>query len=861
MAPSQSKIKMNQHAAELTEYGIALERLDAGKTTTGGGEKKKRREVKMVAATQNMRGLTTESDREEIKLQMGRQGMHVVCGQETWMQDEKAMERWDSGELFINCGGQEKRKHEGVCFFLSKTAAKRFEQGGRRLKKYCSRLATIRLQIHAGRDLYIVNAHAPDSGQPAAKREAFSRRLEAALQAEKHSDIMVVMGDFNASTGVAENDSDEVSGKYGLPHVNDAGRNLKMLAAMFQLQDLLTFEEQQFYGSWVHSQSEKWHQIDKVFMKEKHRYMVNKCVNGEMLKVSDHFSVRLNLSIFNPAKPMKTTRQKRNGKAIGEFFGKHAEQETRDEQVLKIANEYEKRLKNGGDTHANLMAAVTAVVDELPNKKRTTQGWCDVNMDLLNAEIEERNSAARTYAKTKTAEAKRVLQLARAKLKKLKIVAKNEWMLQQLQECNESVLPGKGDRKNPYALWKMATKLQRGLDKWKSWDDSMVRNKRGEMASTPEENATVFQDFFNELFSNDTQGGDVDQEYEKMKKREVDRMWVAPTEGEMMATLKNMKNTAAGVSGITAAVWQACGENAELRKGMLQVLQECWEKECVPQEWAVFHMTVLFKKGKRDEVGNYRGISMAETLSKLYTSILKSRLEGLYEELVPEYCNGFRSGRGRHDSIYMLKETLRKRKAKGLDSYCIFYDFVKCFDKISRDCIWKSMQVMGVDPKMIRAVKATLENTECKMTIGGIEKTVQMAEGSGQGTTLGPTLCNFFFLPLLMQFERKMADVQTTAMQTTEGHEDERFGTFTHNFADDTCMLVGSHEDASRVAEEFNRHTRLFRSRVHVATDATPVSKSVAVYIPAKKGTTRVHDRIWVNKEKTEWINYVEKSV
>jgi len=193
----------------------------------------------------------------------------------------------------------------------------------------------------------------------------------------------------------------------------------------------------------------------------------------------------------------------------------------------------------------------------------------------------------------------------------------------------------------------------------------------------------------------------------------------------------------------------------------------------------VFHMTVLFKKGARNEVGNYRGISMAETLSKRYTTILKKRLEGCYEATVPEHCNGFRRGRGRIDSIFMLKETLRKRKAKGLDSHCMFYDFIKCFDKISRDCMWKSMQVMGVDQKMIRAVKATLQNTECKMNVGGVEKTVQMKEGSGQGTTLGPTLCNFFFLPLLLQFEKKMAKVKTKAMLRKEGEDDIEIGTFT----------------------------------------------------------------------------------
>jgi hypothetical protein len=67
--------------------------------------------------------------------------------------------------------------------------------------------------------------------------------LEEALDAEKHSDVFALVGDFNAN--------DEARGEFGIPHVNDAGRSLKMTAAMYQLKDLLAFEEQKFYGTWV----------------------------------------------------------------------------------------------------------------------------------------------------------------------------------------------------------------------------------------------------------------------------------------------------------------------------------------------------------------------------------------------------------------------------------------------------------------------------------------------------------------------------------------------------------------------------------------------------------------------------------
>jgi hypothetical protein len=157
---------------------------------------------------------------------------------------------------------------------------------------------------------------------------------------------------------------------------------------------------------------------------------------------------------------------------------------------------------------------------------------------------------------------------------------------------------------------------------------------------------------------------------------------------------------------------------------------------------------------------------------------------------------------------------------------------------------------------MIKAVKATLKNSTCDMHIGGVRKQVTMKEGSGQGTTLGPTLCNYFFLPLLRNFETKMKHKTTFAID----HNDAKFDTTTHSFADDTCMLLSNLEDTKYVAQEFNLYAKQFSSKVHVATADAPHSKSVIVHIPALKNPVTHTEHIFVNKEKTEWIDFVKSS-
>jgi hypothetical protein len=68
-----------------------------------------------------------------------------------------------------------------------------------------------------------------------------------------------------------------------------------------------------------------------------------------------------------------------------------------------------------------------------------------------------------------------------------------------------------------------------------------------------------------------------------------------------------------------------------------------------------------------------------------------------------------------------------------------FFDIIKHFDRIPRRFIWLSMAKRGVAQKMIEACTSTLEGATCMLHIDGEVREVNMKNGSGQGTSLGPT--------------------------------------------------------------------------------------------------------------------------
>ena len=99
----------------------------------------------IVAATQNFRGgLRDEEKIEEMILQMRRQCINIVCGQESGLANEFAVKRWDTGEMLISCGknGSNRKKAAG-CYFLDAEMAEAYIKGGSKMTRHGDRLSTI----------------------------------------------------------------------------------------------------------------------------------------------------------------------------------------------------------------------------------------------------------------------------------------------------------------------------------------------------------------------------------------------------------------------------------------------------------------------------------------------------------------------------------------------------------------------------------------------------------------------------------------------------------------------------------------------------------------------------------------------
>ena len=77
-----------------------------------------------------------------------------------------------------------------------------------------------------------------------------------------------------------------------------------------------------------------------------------------------------------------------------------------------------------------------------------------------------------------------------------------------------------------------------------------------------------------------------------------------------------------------------------------------------PEQWTEGHIIPIFKKGDKNNVSNYRGITLLSTVGKLFTRILNNRLNSWADEynIYVEAQAGFRRGMGTTDNIFYSKQ-------------------------------------------------------------------------------------------------------------------------------------------------------------------------------------------------------------
>lgn len=95
----------------------------------------------------------------------------------------------------------------------------------------------------------------------------------------------------------------------------------------------------------------------------------------------------------------------------------------------------------------------------------------------------------------------------------------------------------------------------------------------------------------------------------------------------------------------------------------------------MPENWKKVVIIPIHKKGDKTECENYRGISLLNSVYKIFSKVLLSRINPYIEENLGEYQCGFKKGRSTIEQIIVIGKIIEKKYEFRQNLWQIFIDF------------------------------------------------------------------------------------------------------------------------------------------------------------------------------------------
>lgn len=199
-------------------------------------------------------------------------------------------------------------------------------------------------------------------------------------------------------------------------------------------------------------------------------------------------------------------------------------------------------------------------------------------------------------------------------------------------------------------------------------------------------------------------------------------------------------------------------------------LQRAWNQQMFPEKWKIIKAVAFPKANKpADNLNNYRIISLLNVFHKVFSKVIKNKLNEHIQmkNLLPEDSYGFREGRGINEYGVRLVQTLENNTKENLASVVIAIDISKAFDRVKLTTLIRMLRKMDVEEKFIYWISEGMKNRELNLTNN--QNVAKLKLIVPQGDVLSPMLFNLY---------------------TTEVHKIQNEHTVVLQYADDFTIIV-----------------------------------------------------------------------
>ena len=293
---------------------------------------------------------------------------------------------------------------------------------------------------------------------------------------------------------------------------------------------------------------------------------------------------------------------------------------------------------------------------------------------------------------------------------------------------------------NPKAFWKYVnsrTKSNKAIGDLHILDSS----QNNTIVTTDECKANVFSDYFASVFTNER----LHTIPELKLTLPENSMQIFPLHFSAENILKELDKL---------NVSKSCGPDnlhprilKELSPVICSTLGTIFENSLstgiLPSDWKTSNISVIHKKGPKQNVENYRPITLTCIACKIMESIIRDNLAQYFavNNLFSDYQYGFIKGRSATLQLLNILDGWTSALNSGKQVEVIYTDFAKAFDKVPHQRLLTKLRSYGLDSKLISWIEDFLCFRTQRVKINHSYSSPSPVKSEiPQGSGLGPLL-------------------------------------------------------------------------------------------------------------------------
>lgn len=195
-------------------------------------------------------------------------------------------------------------------------------------------------------------------------------------------------------------------------------------------------------------------------------------------------------------------------------------------------------------------------------------------------------------------------------------------------------------------------------------------------------------------------------------------------------------------------------------------------------------ITLIPKKENTISLADYRPISVISGIVKLISKLLADRLQGHLNRLIDIHQTAFIKNRSLMETFLMTRESISLRNKQKIPSVLLKVDFVKAFDTVSWDFLYKVLSTKEFPTSCILWVKNLLISSSSHLRLNGFSGDHFFHQrGLRQGDPLSPLLFILVVNTLQALIKRAQPLLYSLLLVQTSAYQ----------FVDDTVLITEAH--------------------------------------------------------------------